>query len=273
MLQGSQPVVWQFDVGQGDCALVSFPDRWRCLIDTGGVFGFGSGPQDGPVSRSVVPFLKRGWVTGLPLVVLSHGHLDHTGGVPALNGAFRVERWLTGGKADADIAGGHPGGVIEPLLDSRVLHRWQEWTLEAVVPLGGGPAEFHENDRSLVVVLRRQGNPCLVWSGDLEKAGEGLLLSQGLGPGRTQVWKAGHHGSDTSGSPAWLADLSPQLILVSCGVGNRYGHPSHGWYVTAGDTVPVLRTDLEGAVELRWDRRGGVSWRSQRQRGHLPALP
>lgn len=273
MLQADQPLVWQFDVGQGDCALVSFPDRWRCLIDTGGVFGFGSSAGDGPVARSVVPFLKRGWVENLPLVLLSHGHLDHTGGVPAVNGALTVERWLTGGDANLDIARWQPHGFVEPLTESRVLHRWRDWTLEAVVPHGGCPTGFHENDRSLLTVLRRQGQTCMAWSGDMEKEGEGLLLEQGLAPARAQVWKAGHHGSNTSGSSPWVAEVNPELIIVSCGVGNSYGHPNHGQYVTAGDTVPVLRTDLDGAVELRWDAAGALIWRSRNGRGQLPALP
>jgi competence protein ComEC len=107
-----------------------------------------------------------------------------------------------------------------------------------------------------VTVLARGDQPVAVLSGDLEEGGERRLLSAGLAPRRAGVWKAGHHGSATSGSPEFLAALEPALVLVSCGVANRYGHPSHGAYVADGDTLPILRTDLDGSLRLRWSRGG-----------------
>ena len=50
-----------------------------------------------------------------------------------------------------------------------------------------------------------------------------------------------------------LDRLNPQLILVSCGIGNRYEHPSHGPYVVKEDTLAILRTDRDGSVRLEWD--------------------
>ncbi len=265
LLDGGKVTAWQFDVGQGDCALVQFPDGWRCLIDTGGTWGRGT--DQGPFLRSVVPFLERGWAREIPLVILSHGHLDHTGGNPAARRNLKVERWLAGGRAGRGLPGPAEPGPGEN------LHRWGPWSLDLAFPAGGYPEEFHENDLSLVVVLSFKNRPCMVWSGDLEEHGESYLLERGLVPGPVQVWKAGHHGSNTSGSQGWLNRLDPGLVILSCGVGNRYGHPNHGFYVVGGDTCEVARTDLEGSIRLEWDSRGALAWSTRSRKGQLQPLP
>ena len=108
---------------------------------------------------------------------------------------------------------------------------------------------------------------------DLEQGGESLLLQNGGPGGKTRVWKAGHHGSNTSGSQPFLDVIDPELILISCGVGNGYRHPSHGFYVVEGDTIPVVRTDLEGSIHLKFAENGEIHWKSQDREGHLAPLP
>jgi competence protein ComEC len=253
---------WQFDVGQGDCCLLVFPDRWTLLIDTGGRYGFGGSGLDGPLPRTVLPFLQRNGCDLIDAVVLTHGHLDHTGGAAALAKAIPVGHWYVSGRAGRSL-----DGVVDSLriIHPRagfVLHRWRNWEISVVYPPGPLLEDLDENDRSLVVVLRRAGKDVAVWSGDLEMTGERLMLETKGAPRNVQVWKAGHHGSDTSGSPELMDRLDPSLILVSCGVGNGYGHPNHGPYVVRGDTVEIARTDLHGAIVLEWDRDGNLIWHS-----------
>ena len=93
----------------------------------------------------------------------------------------------------------------------------------------------------------------MVWTGDLERHGEAALLAAGLVPAGTDVWKAGHHGSDTSGSGPFLERLRPRQVVISCGVGNSYGHPSHGPYV-------VARRHLAGAAHRPAGDGGGLRW-------------
>ncbi|MCK9996842.1 MAG: DNA internalization-related competence protein ComEC/Rec2 [Candidatus Krumholzibacteria bacterium] len=253
---------WQFDVGQGDCGLLVFPDGWSLLIDTGGRYGFGGSGQDGPLFRTVLPFVQRNGRDGIDAVVLTHGHLDHTGGAAALAGALHVEHWYVSGRAARSLRGVVDTTSISHPKAGLVLHRWKEWEVLIVYPPGPLPKDLDENDHSLVIVLRREGKDVAVWSGDLELEGEHLMLASGRAPRNVQVWKAGHHGSNTSGSRTLLDRFDPSLILVSCGVGNGYGHPNHGPYVIDGDTVIIARTDLQGAIKLEWDSGGNLNWRT-----------
>nr|MEE4269899.1 ComEC/Rec2 family competence protein [Candidatus Krumholzibacteria bacterium] len=273
LITDGRPVVWQFDVGQGDASLVRFPDGASFLIDTGGLFGFSRPGADGPLSRSLIPFLRRAGCREFQAVVLTHGHLDHTGGVGHLDAAFPVKQWWTGGDAAQDIQGLVPDQRVGQVAVTEILYRQGDWKLVILHPEGLTPSRFHENDHSLVTALFREERPVMVWSGDLEVHGEKYLLENTVIPERAQVWKAGHHGSDTSGSAPWLDRLSPSLILVSCGTGNRYGHPSHGPFLSRGDTLSTLRTDLDGSIQLRWRKDGTLRWQTRSRQGRIPASP
>ncbi len=249
------PVAWQVDVGQGDCACLAFPDRWRCVIDTGGRLGAG-GRGQAVWDRTLGPYLHREGIHTLDLVVLTHGHLDHTGGKEALAREFKVQRWLCGGQARPPVAGAITGSPGPP----RVLHRWREWSLILLQAPDSGDDSLSENNHSLMLGLVHGDRTVMVWGGDQERAAERIFLAAHRRFGPVRVWKAGHHGSDTSGSADFIAALRPDLCLISCGAGNRYRHPSHGPYAAGGDTLATVRTDCAGSILLQWGSDGGLNW-------------
>lgn len=273
LFQGAGPRVWQFDVGQGDASFLRFPDGTSFFIDTAGLWGRNPKGSDGPMTRAILPYLNRGGINKIHSVILSHGHMDHTGGTYALEQALEVDQWITGGDSHQDI-----GDLIEPEKVAipenwTRLYQWENWTLDLISPPRPGHGPWHENDHSLIALLCRQGRPHMVWSGDLEKKGEKATLESGVMPPGAQVWKAGHHGSNTSGTASWIRHLNPQLILISCGVGNKYGHPNHGYYTLGADTIATLRTDLDGSIELNWSPQGHLKWKTRHRSGEIPALP
>ncbi|PID79729.1 DNA internalization-related competence protein ComEC/Rec2 [bacterium DOLZORAL124_64_63] len=248
------PRVLQFSVGQGDAALVRFPDGWSAWIDTGGCWRDRQGLRQSPMRRDLLPWLARWGHRSWDAVLLSHGHQDHTGGVPALRSKDPDLHVLGSGRARPDSA--RVG--IWPLP----VHRWREWELDILYPVRPLPAHLNENDHSMVVALRQGRKVRYLWTGDLEGRGEAIFLAENQ-VAAAQVWKAGHHGSHTSGTTAFLERIRPRLVVISCGVGNRYGHPSHGPYVVGADTLAVCRTDRDGSLEFRWNSAGQGRWRSR----------
>jgi competence protein ComEC len=251
----------QFDVGQGDCALLVFPDRAAVMVDTGGGWPGGS-----TLATSVLPWLEREGIGKLNAVVLTHGHGDHTGGASDLGRHLRVQCWYLGGSAALLHAVPGDSGCVRHPHGGECLHASGAWSLRCLYPPPALPEAWSENDRSIVLGLEHRGRTVAVWSGDLEVEGERDLLDHvRVTPGTAlQYWKAGHHGSRTSGGDPWLARYRPRLVLLSCGVQNRYRHPSHGPYVAAGDTALTIRTDLAGSVLLRWSDTGELVWRGTR---------
>ncbi|MFH1844444.1 MAG: DNA internalization-related competence protein ComEC/Rec2 [bacterium] len=250
-------LVYQFDVGQGDCALLHFPDQSRLLIDLGPGWTGGSA-----VTWSVLPWLRRHGIRHLDGVVLTHDHADHIGGLDDLLSSISVGSWWLGGGTWQHFAARFPEADIRQPVVGQQVHRSGEWVLLCLHAPTDSESSETENDRSVVLALQRGERVVGLWGGDLELAGEAALLA-GSPPhleNRLQVWKAGHHGSSTSGGEPFLAWSRPRLVLVSCGVENRHDHPSHGPYLASGDTVPIIRTDLDGSVRLTWETDGRLAW-------------
>jgi competence protein ComEC len=107
-----------------------------------------------------------------------------------------------------------------------------------------------------VVVRAQYGSVRMMLMGDAEKGEEERLVDAYGAELRADVLKVGHHGSNTSSTPAFLALVRPRVALISVGAGNMYGHPSAS--VLRGLTAvgaAVLRTDLEGSIICRTDGR------------------
>ncbi|MBA4377325.1 MAG: hypothetical protein C0395_01475, partial [Gemmatimonas sp.] len=246
---GGAMTVLQADIGQGDAAVFVFPDRTAVLVDAGP-----SWPGGSQFERVLDPWLRREGVQDLSAVVLTHGHDDHDGGAGDVAADRDIGAWFVGGGAAA------PAGraVAACPTPGTVVHAGGGWDLFCLAALPAEMGADDENDRSVVLALRREGRTVGLWMGDLELAGETGLLADGrLSPtDGIEVLKAGHHGSRTSSGAALLDAVSPRLVLISCGVENSHGHPSHGPFLARGDTLPILRTDLAGSVRLRW--RGGA---------------
>lgn len=241
------------DVGQGDAALL-IDGRDAVLVDGGGW------RRGDPAGRLLVPALSQLGIR-LRAVALSHGDLDHCGGLLGLTSYWPIaELWAPAVTVEKgcgkELRARIP--VHRPLArgDALPLGRWR---IEALWP----ERETWEegNDHSLVLLARAPGGSVLL-TGDIGKATEAALLREGAVAHDADVLKIGHHGSRSSSTTPFLAAIAPRWAVISAGKGNFFGHPAPEVLdrLQREGRIRVLRTDHHGQIRLALPQ-GNRRWR------------
>lgn len=250
----SAPISVAFlSVGQGDCTVLQQGDE-AILVDAGPktpIARNGAGGQAGSGGfdageRIVRRRLRELGVARVRGILLSHDDSDHTGGATAILRAFPAALAWTGPQSRIPI-----GPRVRRLPPEG---RMSFGDLRLVWRYPASSAEI-DNARSSLVAVEARGMRFAL-TGDSPTGVEEGVTS--LANGTVDVYKAGHHGSKNSGSAALLNALRPLFVVVSCGAGNRYGHPhpdALARYRASG--ARVLRTDREGDIDFRWTSASG----------------
>jgi competence protein ComEC len=242
--------VYFLDVGQGDAIFIVTPSGKQILVD------------GGPAPSVILTQLARHtpfWDRSVDLVVATQPDADHLAGLVAVMdrytvGAVLAQEWpdrardATVSRWSQLIAERRPARIppqagtqfqIEPGVEMTLLH-----------PDADAPVSLKGNDASLVTWLTF-GSVSFLLTADVEAAGEAALIRSGRLQSCT-VLKAAHHGSKTSTLQEFLALTDPQVVVISVGAGNPFGHPSPEVLARLAGR-PMFRTDQSGTVEIASD--------------------
>jgi competence protein ComEC len=232
------------DVGQGDCILIQTPDGMTMLID--------GGWDDG----KAFAYLESQAITEVDVMVASHPHADHIGGLIDVMRAVPVgEIWTSGAV--------HTTDTFEIFLDTIAAERIPYYEVEPgttirlgdlqLVVLYGNPTAPDLNDASLVLQLH-YGSVSFLFTDDAGASAEIAMLRTVRDQLPSTILKVGHHGSYTSSGPDFLAAVQPDVAVYSAGADNPYGHPHP---VTIDNLMAVgaiiYGTDIHGTVVVSTD--------------------
>ncbi len=266
------------DVGQGDSLLVAFPDGRLMLVDGGGIPSFrGAAPAQLDIGEDVVaPYLWRRSIRSLDVLVMTHAHADHAGGLAALMEDFHPREFWTGAEPD------NPIGRALAAHARRLGIRVESPRTGREFDFGGArvsvlaptpdyePGDEPANDDSLVLRIV-YGERAFLLTGDAEAPVEARLLADGI-PLRADVLKVGHHGSRTSSTEEFLDAVRPAFAIVSDGANNPFHHPNPAVIERlAAHHAATLRTDRLGLITVRTD--GHALWLWDARDGGADQLP
>lgn len=231
------------DVGQADSALIECDGHYM-LID-------GGNKAD---SNLVYSVLKTANVPKLDIVVATHPHEDHIGGIPGAFNYTTADITLCsvtdyGTKAFSDFkkyADSKGGGITIP----RVGDTYSLGSAEIKI-LGVNGANDPNN--TSIVLMITYGKTKFLFTGDAEREAEQVILNSGVDLSAT-VLKVGHHGSSSSTTYPFLREIMPEYAVICVGKGNSYGHPTDNTLSRLRDAdVKVFRTDVNGDVYCHSD--------------------
>lgn len=222
------------DVGQGDAAVIRSPEGKIAVIDA----------ADG---LAVLRQLDRFAADTIDLLIASHGHVDHIRDIRQLLQLVPIRYYLDNGLPHTTAAYTQTMMAVERSKAVYLQPTDRTIRLGTVNLLILSPPGWDDQNNNSVGVVVEYGEFKALFTGDSEVEELNYFLDRGM-PDVT-VLKAAHHGSRNGVSPRWLSVTNPEVVVISVGAGNSYGHPS-AWalryYTTAAERV--MRTDLDGTV-------------------------
>jgi beta-lactamase superfamily II metal-dependent hydrolase len=252
------------DVGQGDSILVRSPEGKTALIDAG-------------PSHHVVELLKARGIKNLDLVVVTHHHADHYGGMAAVVREFRPRVFLASGSSHTTA---HYQALLELVRDLGI-QAIQPTDRPRRIELGSvlltvfpqAPEDTKDENNNSVGIRLQYGDFSVLLPGDAEaperrwweRAVPELIRG-------CKVLKLAHHGSRNGTDAPWLAIVKPELAVASMGKGNEFGHPHPETLALLSHLgITLKRTDFDGTVTIQSDgERWWVVWPMTAPRGPPP---
>ena len=238
------------DVGQGDSTLLELPDGTTILIDAGT-------PEE---AQNVINTLHSEGIHSIDLLVSTHPHIDHIGGMPAILDSFLVKAYLQPETGTYPLETSYTMDLIAKKLDQshipiqiatagRILYEKDSCTLEVLAPKPDITME-DLNDYSIILKLTYY-NTAFLFMADAGYLEEETLLEEELD---CNVLKVGHHGSYGSTSTAFLKQAEPLYAIISVGAKNDHNLPNASVLEKLeAQGIAIFRTDEDGTITVMTD--------------------
>lgn len=234
------------DVGQGDAELIKTPHGKVILVD--------GGPDKKVLQRlgENLPF----WQNKIDLIILTHPHDDHFGGLTEVLKRYQVKNLLYTNVKCSDLGYQNFLKVVDEKKVNKIIMNGQDIvTIDSInlmllYPFTSLAGQTYSNANNTSIVFRLNYKDInLLMTGDAEKSVEQELVSKASQDLKAQILKLGHHGSDTSSTENFLKIVNPLMGIISVGKDNKFGHP-----------VPITLRRLErlGINFVRTDQSGTI---------------
>ena len=255
--------IYFLDVGQGDSSIIITPDDKVVMIDSG------------PDEKLILGHLKNLNISHIDLLIATHAHADHISGMDKIIAKYKPKAFI-----DPGIP--HTTAIYQRMITAINKYNINYYEgisrkinlgslsltiLPPAIPLIKG-SELNNN--SVVVRLDYKDFSCL-FTGDIEKERERQLLTESKSNLNADILKVAHHGSSSSSSPLFIKSVGPKIAVISCGQGNKYGHP-HQETISLLENlgIEIYRTDLSGTILIKTD---GIDYQIFTEKESIRAPP
>lgn len=249
--------IHMIDVGQGESILIVTPNDKTILIDAG----------ESSQGKKVKSYLRKNYISKIDLLIGSHPHADHIGGLAEIINNFEIGQIIMPEKLHTTVTFEKllstiesKGLAISPPPVGNVIEFDTDINLHFLGPL----KDYGDNLNLWSLVFRLDyKNNSFLFTGDMEELAEtDLINTYGMVDLNADVLNIGHHGSSTSTTQEFLNHVNPEIALISLGKDNSYGHPHKEVMerLMASDIL-IYRTDLQGTVVIISD--GYEIWSNQ----------
>lgn len=241
--EGNEMAVHFIDVGQGDATLFQTTNG-SVLVDC----------SESQYGDDIVEYLRVQGVTELEYFIITHPDEDHMGAAAYILQNIEVKTFVMNGQEKSTQFFSKALDVIdEKGIEAVIAVPGDVFTVGALQMKIFGPQQYLVEDdewnEASLIIHATYGNRSFLLTGDAEKKGESDLVEHYGNQIKCDVFSAGHHGSKTSNSPELLAAAKPTYVVISCGEGNKFGHPHQEALDAFADIGAIVyRTDELGSI-------------------------
>lgn len=244
--------LYVIDVGQADAVLIK-AEEGNILFDAG----------DLDTKYELIDYLEKVGVSEIEYAIFTHPHADHIGGADVVLESFDVHNVIMPVVNEKDVP---TTKVYERLIDA--IEADETINAIAAVPdaeysvgevkmkiLAPNSDDYSDLNNYSVVVRVDFGATSFMLTGDAEDVSEEeMLVRYPASELKCTFYKAAHHGAAESNTARFLNAVKPEIIAISCGEGNSYGHPHAEAMARFEDTgATIYRTDLLGTLKFTSD--------------------